>query len=89
MTTLTHSRVALDRRLAVIAASAAVVLSSGIGLAVSQFGDDDSVRSAPPAATTTFQGPDPALSKSLQVGPAPASKAPEADPLLRKSMLGR
>jgi hypothetical protein len=88
MTTLTHSRVALDRRLAVIAASAAVVLSSGIGLAVSQFGDD-SVRSAPPAATTTFQGPDPALSKSLQVGPAPASKAPEADPLLRKSMLGR
>ena len=88
MTTLTHSRVALDRRLAVVAASAAVALSSGIGLAVTQrSGDAAAVDS--PAGVTTFQGPDPALSKSLQVGVAPAAPAPEADPLLRKAMLGR
>lgn len=88
MTTLTHSRIALDRRLAVIAASAAVALSSGIGLAVSQLGGDTAAVGSP-AAVTTFQGPDPALSKSLQVGAAPAATTPEADPLLRKAMLGR
>jgi hypothetical protein len=87
MTTLAFNNIVPSRRVA-IALAAAVAASAGTVGLVSGSGDTShAAPGAAPAAVTSFQGPDPAVSKNLQVGPAPSSSYRGPDPVNSKSLL--